>query len=133
MVFFSLEIRGMTAVPKGGTGKRDKFRKSVSRCGVAIYGPKHSQSPEVTGAGSRERIFVDDPRAPCLSIDYANDSYRLLPSTEKFSAHTGICQILGTKCIRGGKHRIKVSCFYIKGMVRFCQYSLFLRKYADAV
>lgn len=37
----------MTAVTKGATGKRDKFRKSVSRCGVSIYGPKHSQS---TGA-----------------------------------------------------------------------------------
>jgi hypothetical protein len=31
-----------------------------------------------------------------------------MPSSEKFSAHTGVCQILGTKSIRGGKHRIKV-------------------------
>lgn len=104
-----LDIRGMTAVTKGATGKRDKFRKSVSRCGVAIYGPKHSQSAEITAAsGARERIFIEDPRAPCLTIDYSNDAYRLLPSSEKFSAHTGVCQILGTKCIRGGKHRIKV-------------------------
>ncbi|TYZ58441.1 hypothetical protein PybrP1_000252 [[Pythium] brassicae (nom. inval.)] len=104
-----LDIRGMTAVTKGATGKRDKFRKSVSRCGVSIYGPKHSQSTEVnTAAGSREKIFIEDPRAPCLNIDYSNDAYRLLPSSEKFSAHTGVCQILGTKCIRGGKHRIKV-------------------------
>lgn len=129
----------MTAVTKGATGKRDKFRKSVSRCGVSIYGPKHSQSTgaciilplpwgegvlktwqgsysrdlsfsaEVnSAAGAREKIFIEDPRAPCLNIDYSNDSYRLLPSSEKFSAHTGVCQILGTKCIRGGKHRIKV-------------------------
>lgn len=59
-------------------------------------------------AGAREKIFIEDPRAPCLNIDYSNDSYRLLPSSEKFSAHTGVCQILGTKSIRGGKHRIKV-------------------------
>lgn len=59
-------------------------------------------------AGAREKIFIEDPRAPCLNIDYSSDSYRLLPSSEKFSAHTGVCQILGTKCIRGGKHRIKV-------------------------
>ncbi|TMW67797.1 hypothetical protein Poli38472_007469 [Pythium oligandrum] len=104
-----LDIRGMTAVTKGATGKRDKFRKSVSRCGVSIYGPKHSQSAEVTGAaGTRERIFIEDPRAPCLTIDYTNEAYRLMPSSEKFSAHTGVCQILGTKCIRGGKHRIRV-------------------------
>lgn len=61
-----------------------------------------------SAAGAREKIFIEDPRAPCLNIDYSNDSYRLLPSSEKFSAHTGVCQILGTKCIRGGKHRIKV-------------------------
>ncbi|GLE00207.1 hypothetical protein PINS_up008934 [Pythium insidiosum] len=104
-----LDIRGMTAVTKGATGKRDKFRKSVSRCGVSIYGPKHSQSAEVAAAaGTRERIFIEDPRAPCLTIDYSNEAYRLMPSSEKFSAHTGVCQILGTKCIRGGKHRIKV-------------------------
>lgn len=37
----------MTAVTKGAAGKRDKFRKTVSRCGVSIYGPKHSQSAGV--------------------------------------------------------------------------------------
>lgn len=57
---------------------------------------------------TREKIYIEDPRAPCLNIDYLNESYRLLPSSEKFSAHTGICQILGTKSIRGGKHRIRV-------------------------
>jgi hypothetical protein len=49
---YSLEIRGMTAIPKGGTGKRDKFRKTVSKSGVAIYGPKHSQS-----SGKCEHLF----------------------------------------------------------------------------
>lgn len=104
-----LDIRGMTAVSKGvSTGKRDKFRKSVSKCSVSIYGPKHSGSSELMAAGNREKIFIEDPRAPCLTIDYSNETYRLLPSSEKFSAHTGVCQILGTKCIRGGKHRIRV-------------------------
>ncbi|KAH7468550.1 hypothetical protein PRIC1_010347 [Phytophthora ramorum] len=103
-----LDIRGMTAVTKGAAGKRDKFRKSVSRCGVAIYGPKHSAAASSSDAASREKIFIEDPRAPCLNIDYSNDAYRLLPSSEKFSAHTGVCQILGTKCIRGGKHRVRV-------------------------
>ncbi|CEG40429.1 fha domain protein [Plasmopara halstedii] len=102
-----LDIRGMTAVTKGAAGKRDKFRKSVSRCGVSIYGPKHSAA-SATDSSSREKIYIEDPRAPCLNIDYSNDAYRLLPSSEKFSAHTGVCQILGTKCIRGGKHRIRV-------------------------
>ncbi|KAF1777584.1 Zinc finger, RING/FYVE/PHD-type [Phytophthora cactorum] len=102
-----LDIRGMTAVTKGAAGKRDKFRKSVSRCGVSIYGPKHSAASAGDSA-NREKIFIEDPRAPCLNIDYSNDAYRLLPSSEKFSAHTGVCQILGTKCIRGGKHRIRV-------------------------
>ncbi|CAH0518321.1 unnamed protein product [Peronospora belbahrii] len=105
-----LDIRGMTAVTKGAAGKRDKFRKSVSRCGVSIYGPKHSAAASASSgdASSREKVFIEDPRAPCLNIDYSNDAYRLLPSSEKFSAHTGVCQILGTKCIRGGKHRIRV-------------------------
>ncbi|CAI5745006.1 unnamed protein product [Peronospora destructor] len=105
-----LDIRGMTAVTKGATGKRDKFRKSVSRCGVSIYGPKHSAAASASSneTPSREKVFIEDPRAPCLNIDYSNDAYRLLPSSEKFSAHTGVCQILGTKCIRGGKHRVRV-------------------------
>nr|CCA18878.1 conserved hypothetical protein [Albugo laibachii Nc14] len=103
-----LEIRAITAITKGSTGKRDKFRRTVSKSGVAIYGPKHAQSSDVIATSTRERIYIEDPRAPCLNIDYSNETYSLLPSSEKFSAHTGICQILGTKSIRGGKHRIRV-------------------------
>ncbi|KAF1789242.1 Zinc finger, RING/FYVE/PHD-type [Phytophthora cactorum] len=88
-----LDIRGMTAVTKGAAGKRDKFRKSVSRCGVSIYGPKHSAASAGDSA-NREKIFIEDPRAPCLNIDYSNDAYRLLPSSEKFSAHTGVGDII---------------------------------------
>uniref|UniRef100_M4B5U8 Uncharacterized protein n=1 Tax=Hyaloperonospora arabidopsidis (strain Emoy2) TaxID=559515 RepID=M4B5U8_HYAAE len=71
----------MTAVTKGAAGKRDKFRKSVSRCGVSIYGPKHSAAASASSdATAREKIFIEDPRAPCLNIDYSSDAYRLLPS-----------------------------------------------------
>ena len=31
-----------------------------------------------------------------------------MPSTERFSAHTGICQILGSKSIRGSRHLLQV-------------------------
>lgn len=44
LCIFRLEIRAMTAVTKGTSGKRDKFRRTVSKSGVAIYGPKHAQS-----------------------------------------------------------------------------------------
>ncbi|KAL0585549.1 hypothetical protein ABG067_004690 [Albugo candida] len=97
-----LEIRGITAVAK------NKFRRTLSKCGVTIYGPKHAQSNEVVASSSREKMYIEDPRAPCLNIDYVNEGYELLPSSEKFSAHTGTCQILGTKSIRSGKHRIRV-------------------------
>ncbi|EQC37724.1 hypothetical protein SDRG_04751 [Saprolegnia diclina VS20] len=121
----TLDIRGMTAAAKGVSSKRQKFRMSVVKNGVTIYGSKPCPNAEhdlghgllgqpapATGASTplkdRERIFIEDPRAPCLTIDYGNDTYKMMPSIERFSAHTGVCQILGTKLIRGGKHQVHV-------------------------
>ncbi|CAK4665428.1 unnamed protein product [Aphanomyces euteiches] len=123
----TLDIRGMTAAAKGVSSKRQKFRMSVVKNGVTIYGSKPCPNAETElGQGllgpsastptatvsvplkDRERIFIEDPRAPCLTIDYGNDTYKMMPSIERFSAHTGVCQILGTKLIRGGKHQIAV-------------------------
>ncbi|RHY32268.1 hypothetical protein DYB32_002914 [Aphanomyces invadans] len=127
-----LDIRGMTAAAKGVSSKRQKFRMSVVKNGVTIYGSKPCPNAEnelgmgllgptvstpTAGSSStaaaapqkdRERIFIEDPRAPCLAIDYSNDTYKMMPSIERFSAHTGVCQILGTKLIRGGKHQVAV-------------------------
>ncbi len=48
-----LDIRGMTAASKGSSAKKEKFKKTVSRADLIIYGPQQAQS-----AGINRRCVV---------------------------------------------------------------------------
>lgn len=55
-----------------------------------------------------DHLFIEDPRASCLNIEYKDEQYHCMPSAERFSAHTGVCQILGSKSIRGSRCQLAV-------------------------
>lgn len=81
---------------------------NVSKSNATIIGTKGCANIDPAKL-PQDHLFIDDPRAPSLNIDYTNETYRCLPSTERFSAHTGICEILGSKSLRdGSKHGLSV-------------------------
>lgn len=74
--------------------RRQKYRMNVTKASTMLFGSKFGPNDSGNPAEKvlpTNHLFIDDPRASSLRIDYSDSQFQVLPSNERFSAHTGSC------------------------------------------